>query len=191
MDYFPNVDAVSWFAHKCWPQVLRESPHAEFRIVGGSPVGRVRRLAKIRGVTVIGEVESVAAALAGFDVSVAPLRIACGVQNKVLEAMAASKPVVLTAPIAATLGAAHGRNCLAADDADRFARAVGRLLNDRAEGARIGQNGRRLVETCFRWPDQLRRLELIVTGSVARTARAPVQSDGVATPVVSDCAVAS
>jgi sugar transferase (PEP-CTERM/EpsH1 system associated) len=175
MNYFPNVDAVCWFARECWPAVLAEMPHAEFRIVGRHPVRRVRRLARLTGVEVVGEVEDARAELDRFWVSVAPLRIACGVQNKVLEAMAAGKPTVVTSAVAASLGAADGRHCLASDESDRVARAVTRLLQDAELRRRIGENGRRLAAGRFCWEDQLARFELVVTGQSRQAQAAQVE----------------
>ncbi len=170
MNYLPNVDAVCWFARQCWPAIHHANPAAEFRIAGRHPTWRVRRLSRLPGVTVVGEVGSAIDELRRVDVSVAPLRIACGVQNKVLEAFGCGKPVVVTPPVAAALGAADGRNCLVADTPDRISRAVIRLLDDPAERARIGGNARRLVSARYRWLDQLSRLELIVTGTTTRAA---------------------
>ncbi len=169
MDYFPNVDAVCWFAEHCWPSIRAQVPRAELRIVGRSPVGRVRRLTRRAGITVVGEVENVAEQLREFDVSIAPLRIARGVQNKVLEAMAAAKPVVVTPQVAASFGAVDGHDCVVADAPDRVARAVTRLLLDPIERTRIGESGRRFVTANFRWEDQLQRFEQIVTGQTVRS----------------------
>jgi sugar transferase (PEP-CTERM/EpsH1 system associated) len=169
MNYFPNVDAVCWFADQCWPAIRAQAPGTEFRVIGRSPTGRVRQLARRAGITVVGEVESVAHELRQCDVSIAPLRIARGVQNKVLEAMAAAKPVVLTGKVAASIRAADGHDCIVADTPDRVIQAVTRLLLDPIERARIGENGRHFVMSNFRWEDQLRRLEAVVTGQRTRS----------------------
>lgn len=108
MNYRPNVDAVRWFVQACWPAIRREVPDAVFRIVGRWPCRAVRRLARVPGVVVVGEVQDVTPELERFDVSVAPLRIACGLQNKVLEAMASAVPVVLSAESATCVGGTPG-----------------------------------------------------------------------------------
>jgi sugar transferase (PEP-CTERM/EpsH1 system associated) len=96
MDYFANVDAVSWFARSVLPEVRARIPQARFAIVGARPAGDVRRLAREPGVTVTGRVEDVRPYLAHARLAVAPLRIARGIQNKVLEAMAMARPVVVS-----------------------------------------------------------------------------------------------
>ncbi|MFT5392958.1 MAG: sugar transferase (PEP-CTERM/EpsH1 system associated), partial [Gammaproteobacteria bacterium] len=94
MDYSPNVDAVTWFAKMVFPSVRERVPNAEFFIVGLNPNDAVHRLAEAPGVTVTGRVPDVRPYIAHSQVTVAPLRIARGVQNKVLESLAMGKPVV-------------------------------------------------------------------------------------------------
>ena len=96
MDYPPNVDAVAWFAASVLPLVRRASPDAAFCIVGASPAPGVQALAALPGVTVTGRVPDVRPYLAHAAAAVAPMRIARGIQNKVLEAMAMARPVVVT-----------------------------------------------------------------------------------------------
>ncbi len=170
MDYRPNVDAVCWFVDFCWPIIRRACPAAVFRIVGRSPVRQVRRLERFLGVQVVGGVEDIRREVAQFDVSVAPLRIARGMQNKVLEAMSAAKPVVLTSKAAAGINAADGEDYLVADTATEIAADIVRLLHDSCERDRIGQNARLFVSAHHRWDDVLRKFELIVTGAVEREA---------------------
>lgn len=170
MNYRPNIDAVRWFVRSCWPAVRKECPDAVFRIVGRWPCRAVRRLARVPGVVVVGEVQDVAPELDRFDVSVAPLRIACGLQNKTLEAMAASVPVILSAEAASCVGGQAGEDYLRATDAPECANAVIRLLGDPAERRRIGEMGRAFVVRRHRWDDALRAFELFATGTVTRTA---------------------
>ncbi len=174
MNYYPNVDAVSWFAGECWPMIRSVHPTAEFRVVGRSPVRAVRRLGRHPGVRVVGGVEDVQAELLRFDVSVAPLRIARGIQNKVLEAMAAAKPVVLTSKAAAGIGATTGENYLVCDPPAEIAGAVRDLLGDPSMRQRIGNSAREFVAERHRWDDQMDRYELVVTGATNRSA--PVET---------------
>ncbi len=171
MDYRPNVDAMQWFVSQCWPMIRSAVPEAEFRIIGRSPTRRVCRLASVPGVHVIGGVEDVTAEVRRLDVSVAPMRIARGIQNKVLEAMAASRPVVLTGLAAQGISARHDEEFLVADCPKKFAQSVGRLLFDPAERKRLGHAARRFVAVHHCWEETLRRFELIVTGVVERAAR--------------------
>ena len=172
MSYRPNVDACRWFVARCWPLIRAASPRAIFRIIGRSPSRSVRRLGIVPGVEVVGEVEDVGTELAGLDVSVAPLRIARGLQNKVLEAMAAMKPVVLSGQAATGIGARHGRDYVVADGAEDFSKAVIDLLRSPDVRRSVGLAGRRFVATHHRWDEVLRRFEFIVTGVQQRLSRA-------------------
>ena len=174
MDYRPNVDAVCWFVKSCWAAIRRSQPNVVFRIVGRSPHRRVRALSRVPGVEVVGSVVDIAPEVRSFDVSVAPLRIARGLQNKVLEAMAYAKPVVLTSGAAAGIGGAHGREYLIADEAATFTDQVLLLLHDASERRRLGDSARRFVQDGYNWDEHLRRFELVVTGAVERSA--PVTS---------------
>lgn len=172
MDYRPNVDGVVWFAENCWPAIRGRCPHAQFRIAGRSPAAAVRRLNRVPGVEVIGEVADASAAVRAFDISVAPLRIARGLQNKVLEAMAHAKPVVLTSGAAAGISAIPGKNVLVADSAAEFIDQVCRLLTEPATRLRLGQAGRAYVLAHHCWDTELDRFESIVTGGSPATPRA-------------------
>ena len=96
MDYWANIDAVRWFALEIFPQVRQSIPSARFVIVGSRPTRDVLQLASLPGVSVTGSVVDIRPYLAHASAAVAPLRIARGVQNKVLEAMAMAKPVLAT-----------------------------------------------------------------------------------------------
>jgi sugar transferase (PEP-CTERM/EpsH1 system associated) len=104
MDYYPNIDAVRWFASEVLPQLRRRDPGLEFLIVGRSPARAVRRLHGTGGVTVTGGVPDVRPYLAAARAVVAPLRLARGIQNKVLEALAMDKPVLASPEICRTFG---------------------------------------------------------------------------------------
>ncbi len=93
MDYPPNVDAVAWFATEILPTIRRTVPAAQFYIVGSCPSVTVKRLARLEGVFVTGRVHDVRPYVAHATAAVAPMRIARGIQNKVLEAMSMGKPV--------------------------------------------------------------------------------------------------
>ncbi len=173
MDYFPNIDAVTWFARECWPMIRSAHPSAVFRIVGRSPTRTVRRLARLDGVQVAGAVDDIADELCRIDVSVAPLRIARGIQNKVLEAMAAAKPVVLTSKAAAGINAGNGADYLVGDTAPQIAGFIRDLLGDAQLRQRVGTSARRFVADRHRWYVELNRFEKIVTGGTQATHHAP------------------
>ena len=124
MDYWPNVDAVSWFAERIFPAVRAAVPGAQFTIVGSHPAEAVLDLARQPGVAVTGSVPDVRPWLAHAACAVAPLRIARGVQNKVLEAMAMARPVVASAQAAEGIRAEAGRDFTLALGEAEFAHAV-------------------------------------------------------------------
>jgi sugar transferase (PEP-CTERM/EpsH1 system associated) len=124
MDYWPNVDAVTWFAERIFPAVRAAVPRAQFTIVGSRPTEAVLALARQPGVVVTGGVPDVRPWLAHAACAVAPLCIARGVQNKVLEAMAMARPVIASAQAAEGIRAEAGRDYLLAQGEADFARAV-------------------------------------------------------------------
>jgi sugar transferase (PEP-CTERM/EpsH1 system associated) len=124
MDYWPNIDAVSWFAERIFPAIRDKAPAARFTIVGSRPSEAVLALARQPGVVVTGSVPDVRPYLAHAACAVAPLRIARGVQNKVLEAMAMARPVVATAQAAEGIRAEAGRDYILAKGEADIAAAV-------------------------------------------------------------------
>jgi sugar transferase (PEP-CTERM/EpsH1 system associated) len=165
MDYAPNVDAVAWFAAEVMPRV----PGATFAIVGRKPAEAVRRLAGPQ-VLVTGEVPDVRAWLAAADVVVAPLRIARGIQNKVLEAMAMAKPVVASPAAFEGIEAEPGRDLLVAEQAEAQAAAISGLLADPKQAKALGEAGRHRVEQAYRWEARLAPLSGIVGHKPRRAA---------------------
>jgi sugar transferase (PEP-CTERM/EpsH1 system associated) len=146
MDYAPNVDAVRWFAQEVLPHI----EGASFAIVGRNPTDEVKRLAGAR-ILVTGAVPDVRPWLAAADVVAAPLRIARGVQNKVLEAMAMARPVVATPAAFTGIDAVPGRDLLIAESAEEQGRVVSALLDDRGLARALGKAARRRVEEGYRW----------------------------------------
>jgi sugar transferase (PEP-CTERM/EpsH1 system associated) len=131
MGYRPNIEAVTWFADAVLPLLRGSTPAPAFHIVGANPAPQVRALAGREGVFVTGTVPDIRPYLAHAAVAVAPLRIARGIQNKVLEAMAMSRPVVATSGAFAGVRAVPGRDLLVADDPAAFAAAVAAALDGR------------------------------------------------------------
>lgn len=151
MSYKPNVDAVSWFARRVMPRILAAVPAARFEIVGKSPSAAVLSLGELPGVRVVGPVDDTAAYLQRSAAAVAPMQIAPGVQNKVLEAMACGLAVVCSSAGASGIDAQRGRDLLIADDESDVAALCVRLINDSAFRTEIGTNARRRVEQRYHW----------------------------------------
>ncbi|SBV31994.1 Glycosyl transferase, group 1 [uncultured Sphingopyxis sp.] len=151
MDYRPNIDAVRWFAADILPLVRTRHPSVRFAIVGRAPTDEVRALEALPGVTVTGEVPDVRPWLAAADAVVAPLLLARGVQNKLLEAMAMARPVVASAAAATGIDAVPGEHLLVADDAEATADAVCTLFDDRNLAAKMGQAARARMIARYGW----------------------------------------
>lgn len=156
MDYWPNIDAVAWFAAEVLPRLLPQLPGVRFYIVGRSPAPAVQALAGAH-VAVTGTVPDVRPYLRHAAVVVAPLRVARGIQNKVLEAMALARPVVVWHTLSASLDAQPGRDFLAADAANYAERVL--ALFDPAYAQAIGQAARARIERVYRWDSALAALD--------------------------------
>ena len=156
MDYLPNIDAVTWFARDVLPLIRARHGAATFHIVGARPTAEVSRLAGLPGVFVTGAVPDVRPYVAHACVSVAPLRLARGIQNKVLEAMAMARPVIVTPAALAGIDALPGRDVLLAADEAELAEQCLRVL-DRPE--ELGRAARHFVLDRFAWSAKIARLE--------------------------------
>ena len=151
LDYLPNVDGARWFAEEVLPLVRREIPGVVWHLVGRSPVAEVRDLARLAGVSLSVDVPDIAPHLAAARVVVAPVRIGSGSRVKVLEAMAAGRPVVATPTALEGLDVQPGTEALVAADAAGLAAAMVRLCRDDALAAAVGSAGRALVERLYQW----------------------------------------
>lgn len=158
MDYWPNVDAVLWFAQEMLPRLRLDWPALRFHVVGRNPVPEVRALVG-DAVAVSGTVPDVRPYLQHAAVVVAPMRLARGVQNKVLEAMAMACPVVAASDCVQAIGACHGQELLQAADADGFVAAVDKLLRDPARACALGQAARARVLRDFSWGAHLSAID--------------------------------
>ena len=142
--WYPNPDAVKWFASQIWPQVIKAVPSAEFLIIGSDPTEEVLALADNPGIKVVGYVPETKPYLEMAAVSVAPLRFGGGMKGKVNEAMAHGIPVVATSIGAQGFEATHGKQIMIADDPDEFARSVIALLQDQRLQQEVGLGGQKL-----------------------------------------------
>jgi sugar transferase (PEP-CTERM/EpsH1 system associated) len=153
MDYRPNVEAVIWFAEAILPHIRIVHPDARFLIVGRNPSDAVKALAQHPGVAVIGEVSDVRGWLAQAAVVVAPLKLARGVQNKILEGMAMARPVVASA--AAADGIDHGGTIAVGSTVGEIAEAVTHLLSDPSRARASGESARDRVIARYSWEARL------------------------------------
>ena len=161
MDYWPNVDAVQWFAREILPSVLAQNPCAFFYIVGSSPVAAVRALAEFDGVVVTGMVPDIRPYLAHAQLAVAPLRIARGIQNKILEAMAMAKPVIATAQALEGISANTGKEVLLARDSGEFTAIIASLLKHPLDA--IGKAARVRTLADYSWEFNLKHVDELLT----------------------------
>jgi sugar transferase (PEP-CTERM/EpsH1 system associated) len=173
MDYWANVDAVTWFARDIFPAVQRVHPGVRFYIVGSRPTPEVQALAKRSGVTVTGAVADTRPYIAHAAMAVAPLRIARGIQNKILEAMAMAKPTVVTEQALEGIDAQAGRDLLLASGSAAFSAQCIALLTQ--PNPALGQAARNRVVTGYSWArhlasiDRALNAESVVSGINAET----------------------
>ena len=160
MDYRPNIEAVTWFVEAIMPHIRVVHPQARFAIVGRNPTDAVKALARQPGVIVTGEVADVRGWIAASAVVVAPLKLARGVQNKVLEAMAMARPVV--ASTAAAEGIDHADTIHVGATVGEIAEAVTRLMSDPAKANALGLAAREQVIARYGWDARLSVLDSIL-----------------------------
>jgi sugar transferase (PEP-CTERM/EpsH1 system associated) len=158
MDYWPNVDAVTWFASDILPALRERFPALRLHIVGRSPAPAVQALAG-EAVSVTGTVPDVRPYLQHAAAVVAPLRLARGIQNKVLEAMAMARPVVAAATCVQAITADAGVGLLAADTEREYVERVGTLLADPAAANVAGRAAREFVLGAYSWDAHLAGLD--------------------------------
>ncbi|QDU71226.1 TIGR03087 family PEP-CTERM/XrtA system glycosyltransferase [Mucisphaera calidilacus] len=164
MNYWPNVEAVDWFARSVLPRIRSRCPGTTFKIIGRSPGRAVRSLCRMDGVVVVGPVDDVREQLRTVSVVVAPLLTARGVQNKVLEAMACERAVVCTPQAARGVDAQEGLELAVARHADDWAVCLDSLLSDGDARRRMAAAARARVESMGGWGHALSSLPEIVFG---------------------------
>ena len=178
----PNRDGIIWFCAEIWPRIRDQVPEARLDIVGSRPPHNVAALDQLDGVTVHADVSAVPPFLERARVAVVPLRIGSGSRLKVLEALAAGRPVVGTTIGVEGLDAVAGRHLLVEDDPDAFARAVVMLLADDDTAQGLARTGRELIDASYSWPRIGRRyadlLEGLLTGPTGRAPRAAPRPAG-------------
>lgn len=154
LNYYPNVAGVDWFCRQVLPLVQKRL-NVSFKIVGRSPNAKVRSLANVPGVELVGSVPDVRPYLACADVVVSPLKLARGIQNKVLEAMAMQRPVICTSPSAEGISGEHGTHFLIADTVEQWCDELIRLNEDASLRRKIAAAARKRVVEEYSWTARL------------------------------------
>jgi sugar transferase (PEP-CTERM/EpsH1 system associated) len=162
MNYFANVDGVVWFAKEILPLIKKEIPEIRFYIVGSNPTRQVLSLSSNNGVTVTGYVPDTREYLNKATVVVVPLRIARGIQNKILEAMAMGIPVVATPQAFEGIDANPDRDLILGENAEKIAEEVIQLIKKVALRKSLGDNARRIIEQNYCWSKSLGKLDNIL-----------------------------
>lgn len=178
LDYWPNIEGIDWFCREVWPQIHDRHPESTVSLVGRRPTPAVRRLARIPGVRLVGQVPDVRPHLTGAAASIVPLRIARGIQNKVLESMAMAKATIASPQALEGLHAQPGTDLLRAETPAEWAEAISDLLDNASLRHRIGAAGRVYVETAHCWQRCLEPLDRLLglTTESAPVARLNPQS---------------
>jgi glycosyltransferase involved in cell wall biosynthesis len=183
MDYYPNQQCMFDFCANVLPRLRARRPTLKLEIVGAEPSTAVRKLAELADVTVTGSVPDVRPYVSRAAVAVAPLWIARGTQNKILEAMAMGVPVVCSHVAAGGVDAVIGEHLAAATTPDETCDAILRILENSAERCRLAEAGRARVLSHHAWPSSMRRLDGIIDRCL-ETFRSPrrTRSAGIAGP---------
>jgi sugar transferase (PEP-CTERM/EpsH1 system associated) len=174
MDYYPNQECMYDFCANTLPLIRTRRPGVKLLIVGADPSPKVSQLGGLPGVTVTGSVPDVRPFVRKSALMIAPLNIARGTQNKILEAMAMGVPVVTSRVAAGGVDATEGEHFLVADSPDEYARAAVSIMDDRALRERLAQAGRARMLTHHAWPRSMQRLDSIVERCVSGYGRAQV-----------------
>ena len=164
MDYRPNVQAVRWFVSEVLPALAAYWPNVRFHIVGSRPVSKVTAL-RATNVVISADVPDIRPYMRHASVAVAPLKVARGVQNKILEAMAMARPVVASNACVAALGAMPGRDLHAAGSAREFVEKINLLLTDIGHAKAMGVSARQYVLTEHDWATNLALIDRYVDRS--------------------------
>ena len=168
MDYYPNQEAMFRFCAEVWPRLREKRAQMKLLIVGADPIPAVQKLGELPGVTVTGSVPDVRPFVLRSAAMVAPLKIARGTQNKILEAMAMGVPVVSSRTAAGGVDAVAGEHLLVADTADEYVAAILRICDDAGERARLAEQGRARMLSHHAWPESMRRLDAIIERCVTQ-----------------------
>jgi len=161
MDYYANVDGVIWFCKKIFPYLIKKYPKLKFYIVGRNPVPSIKRLANFNTI-ITGYVDDIRPYYQKATIYIAPLRIARGIQNKILEAMAMAKPVISTSKAFEGIEATPNKDLLLADSEKEFIEKITMLLENPEKRKYLGISARQTIEKNYSWQHNLKILEEIL-----------------------------
>ena len=162
MDYKPNIDSVLWFTNNIWSKIIKKHPESRLIIAGMNPVQSILTLANIKGIEVTGFVDDILPYYHQSDFFIAPLRIARGVQNKVLQAFSCGLPVIATSMGAEGIDYTDGKNILIADTPDAFFNSIERLISNKILYQSLKENALELIKNHYSWDVKLAPLEKIL-----------------------------
>jgi len=162
MDYYPNQECMARFCAQIWPLLRTQRPNVKLLIVGADPSPEMRKLGGLPGVTVTGSVPDVRPFVRQSALMVAPLNIARGTQNKILEAMAMGVPVVTSPAAAGGVDAENVKHFLVAETPEDYCSAILRILNEPAERQRLAIAGRQRMLSNHAWPRSMARMDRII-----------------------------
>jgi sugar transferase (PEP-CTERM/EpsH1 system associated) len=167
MDYYPNQQAVNYLCQDVLPALWAKRPRVRFEIVGADPPPQIRGLARLSGVSVKGSVADVRPYLAKAVLTVAPLKIARGTQNKILESMAMGVPVVCSYEASGGVDAVAGEHLLVANDTGEYVTAIEAILDSRDLRQRLASAGRQRVLSHHAWASSMRQMDRLLEQGLA------------------------
>ena len=165
MDYFPNIEAVVWFADEVWPALLQKHPQAKFVVAGMRPSRKITDLEKRSRIEVTGFVDDILPLYQQADFMVAPFKVGRGIQNKVIQSMACGLPVIASPAGAAGIKYVNMEHLIIAETTEDYLSATETLLNDTDRYQKIRSNALELIESQFSWESETARLEKLLNGN--------------------------
>lgn len=174
MDYYPNQQAVVEFCRSVLPRLQAQRPALRFEIVGADPPRFIRELARLPGATVTGSVPDVRQYVTRAALTVAPLAIARGTQNKILESMAMGVPVVCSVEASHGVDAIAGEHLLTASSSAEYVGAIGRILDSPGLREQLAHAGRERMLTHHAWDSSMARLDRLIEAAFDRRRMSPI-----------------